>query len=552
MQASRLSRFAQLALLGTVISCQRALSLNERPLQGGTDAGGQGGATSATGGAGAGGAAGAHSGGTSTGGHATGGHATGGHANAGGAGGVTSSGGSIATGGNAGAAGAGGVPHIEAPLKLTRVDATQSGKLGKDISLHVLGSATTGSIASVEVTILDSSKRSVQAFDTNKDGKLDSATLGYVPTTAPKTADFDLPIQLLGAMVPNAASVRVVIKDKTGASTTSTTVWPITTQLIANDGDACDPAYLASRCADSLVCSGVPPTCSTGTAPTITRAVYTRNEFGPILGIEGLDPDNDVVSIHLEFLSDGGDPVQVPLNGDGSSPQGSFDLTSSILTLNGTFSLTNQSMVDFDLLVPQLALTPVDSRGKSGATQRVKIADPVMQATGKSCDLLGSQLCGTGLVCSVTPPALIGKCDALSTVQTAQCKAAQVLNADAVVTQITGTLDGVALWDVPSGCASPNASGNNRPDTVVVLKLTKPAPILKLSTAVAPTNSDTLLFVLPSCNSLSDASLVCGDDVVGERRAEVIMTNVAAGTYYIVVKSNASQGGPFGLKAERL
>ena len=107
-----------------------------------------------------------------------------------------------------------------------------------------------------------------------------------------------------------------------------------------------------------------------------------------------------------------------------------------------------------------------------------------------------------------------------------------------------GLVQGTSLWDPPAGCALASEVGH--PETVLSLKLTQNVNTLTLSTAMPETDFDTILYVLPSCATSSATALGCNDDTQGYS-STLTLTNVAAGTYYVVVDSANSQAGHFGL-----
>jgi hypothetical protein len=127
--------------------------------------------------------------------------------------------------------------------------------------------------------------------------------------------------------------------------------------------------------------------------------------------------------------------------------------------------------------------------------------------------------------------------------QTSKCSGAAV----AVTTGALaawGAARGTSLWDPPPGCALVSEVGH--PESLVTLTLASAVSTLTVSTAMPETNFDTVLYVLPGCPSTSSQALGCNDDTQGYS-STVTLTNVAAGSYTIVVDSATSQAGQFGL-----
>ncbi len=131
-----------------------------------------------------------------------------------------------------------------------------------------------------------------------------------------------------------------------------------------------------------------------------------------------------------------------------------------------------------------------------------------------------------------------------------------------------GQAAGPSLFEPPTGCTVPSAV--YRPESLLSLSLVADVSTLTLSTATPETDFDTILYVLPSCTPLPTsatdlaetdggavtsgidsgaiAALGCNDDVDGQGYAStLVLNNVPAGNYIVVVDSFGYQGGHYGL-----
>jgi hypothetical protein len=113
---------------------------------------------------------------------------------------------------------------------------------------------------------------------------------------------------------------------------------------------------------------------------------------------------------------------------------------------------------------------------------------------------------------------------------------------------VNGVAEGGSLWDAPLGCATNDPTG--RPEGVVVLRMTERADRVRLSTVGSGTNFDTVLYVVPGCPNDTADVMGCSDDVMGGGGAsELVLENVPAGDYLVVIDSFDGNGGNFELRA---
>jgi hypothetical protein len=205
--------------------------------------------------------------------------------------------------------------------------------------------------------------------------------------------------------------------------------------------------------------------------------------------------------------------------------------------------------VGLDTQVPRLVVTPIDAAGHTGM---IKIASPIAQpvrTAGQTCDPRGFDVCASGLTCS---PGIVGattnKCSSSAPMRTQQCNAAPVLEPTSSGAVVVGLVEGGSLWDAPSGCSTNDPTG--RPESVVRLRMTERADRVRLSTVGAGTNFDTVLYVVPGCPNDTADVLGCSDDKpMSAGASELVLENLPAGDYLVIVDSFDGNGGNFELHA---
>jgi hypothetical protein len=396
------------------------------------------------------------------------------------------------------------------------------------------------------VSLADASGAALPFFDSNWDGAIDSASGRIQPTKAPTTTTLSLDAVLSGiTQLTGLSQLQVSLFDRRNARTLpiAATVQP---QPVIELGEACDIAYVTNRCRQGLSCSGTPPKCVDGTAPTIAHAAFHRAADGPFIRMDGLDPDEDVIIVRVDFLTINDTPVTLDIDGDETPDSDSFESVNGIVNQNGGYQFVVQSGLNFETLVSRLGLTAIDSRGNESATQRVSISTQITRAAGQSCDLAGFTGCVAGTSCIPTTSATLGTCTTLAQAESNRCGVAPVWDLSKDAPKITGLVSGYSAWEPPSGCMSMIAS--NRPEAVIKLRLASATPRLVLSTAEPETQIDTGIVVLPSCSASADTALGCNDDAIGYT-SQVTLTNLAAGDYFVIVESLTAGGGGFGLSA---
>ena len=417
------------------------------------------------------------------------------------------------------------------------------GRNGAALVFTVQGSDPAGQTTEAQVQLLDASNNPVVAFDTNWDGVADSAQklLHFDQSTlGQKTFRQTITLPGLYGQFPTIASAVVSLSDMNGKLSAA-----ITTDLLAQGvddaGGACDPTETADRCPAGLSCSGKPATCQPGTAPTLSAVAYFGGN-SPVELFSGADADEDLSSITVNFLDTNAKPMSIDLSGDN-------DFASSVVlnVANGqsgkSFFFENDPTARFGTLVTKISAVPADAAGHVGPAVVATLAPQPVRNNGQTCDAQGFTACASGLLCSPGIPGAMNTCGGALKLQSDKCKAAPA-KASTGSLAAWGAVSGVSLWDPPAGCAP--VTETNRPESLVTLDLPHGATTLTVSTATPETDFDTILYVMPSCASSSAQALGCNDDAQGSA-STVTLSNVAAGTYTVVVDSAATQGGHFGL-----
>jgi hypothetical protein len=432
-----------------------------------------------------------------------------------------------------------------ATMLLDTATARVTGRRGLDVQLTLTGHDSTKAIAGVMVRLLDGDGNPIAGFDSQQSGTLDSE-LGPATFAAPvlgqATIGTTAIIEGMAARVPQIASVAVSLRDAQGFISNEI-IAAVTPQPVRDSAEGCDPAALQDRCAATLGCRGSPATCQDGLAPAITHLAFQTGAAGPIILMAGTGPQDDLSDIHVDFEDSAGNSITVALDGDNAPPVASFDLDATGDASNGTFLIALQQAQGFDTACPQIAVTPSDSAGLTGSTTNALPTAPPVRAAGAACDLQGFDACATGQVCAA------GTCRPLTSLQSAVCSAAVKL-APAIGQPATtfGHTALPSLWDAPHGCSGFNPAG--RPEGVAQLVLTAAAATLTLSVDNPGTDFDTTMYLMKGCPSTSAAAVACDDDngTIGVSSV-IVLQNVAAGTYSVVVDSFKPHGGNYQLTA---
>jgi hypothetical protein len=271
---------------------------------------------------------------------------------------------------------------------------------------------------------------------------------------------------------------------------------------------------------------------------------YLRGAEGPRLLVVGSDPDDDLTTLHLVFLTNEGARVDVDWDGD-QIPNGSeFDLNVTGASKAGAFFVKNQMGLSFDLAAQRIAATPLDGQALGGETVTATIASAEARRSGDSCDPRGFDACPGTDVCASPEPGQGTLCRPRAEVRAERCEAAPVLDPAAGAGRTYLRAAGVSTWDPPVGCASPYAV--SRPEAVATLHVAQAARI-RLSTALPETQADTVLYVLSGCDVDGATASACQDD--GRGTASEVTLDLEPGDYLVVADSARETGGAVAIEA---
>lgn len=484
-----------------------------------------------------------------------GGATGGGPANTGGGGSTGTGGGSTGMGGGNGGTGGGtGVTSdggVAYPPEFTMLEVRASGRTGRDLYFAVKGKDRNLDAVSVWVRLLDAAGNPVMALDTNRDSTSD-ASEGFLTLENKRWVDETLTagatVRGLFRRTQEVTQVGVSLVDATDLRSEEQVV-PITEQVVRMRGDPCDTTFATDRCEAGLGCRGMPATCEEGLAPQISRIAFYRGTGGPVILIEGTEPEDDLSRIRFQFQNSSSQPISIDSDGDNVPDMVSFDHDAVDLAVDGTFFIRLQAGDSLDQQVPKLVATPADVAGHEGTAKIVSPSNIPVRTAGQSCDVRGFDVCGANLTCS---PGILGstmnKCALATPLRTSQCTAAPVLVPTTAGAKISGVAEGGSLWDVPTGCSTGDPKG--RPEGIIKLRLVDRANKLTISTVGPETNFDTAIYLLPGCPNDTVDSMGCSDDVPNGAGASLLeVTDVPAGDYLVVVDSFDSTGGAFQLTA---
>ncbi|HSO38800.1 MAG TPA: hypothetical protein VLT33_39995, partial [Labilithrix sp.] len=270
-------------------------------------------------------------------------------------GGASSSGGGSSSGG----------PVAGAELKIGTASFRNVGRLGDAMRIQLTGTDPAAATSAAHLRFTDASDAPVNAVDTNWDGIVDSPEATYhFETSALGKASFDGAITIPSLFIPssNVKKVFVSLENEAGARSAETAV-ALTAQTVAHADEACDADKITSRCEAGLSCGGTPATCQAATAPTWSKVAYFGGAF-PKMAFRGEEADEDIGSISVEFLDNGGNAKEVVLTGEIGDPNAttgsSVTIDARASGLGTTFFLETQPTTGFVSQVPKIAATAMD------------------------------------------------------------------------------------------------------------------------------------------------------------------------------------------------
>ncbi len=448
------------------------------------------------------------------------------------------------------AVGDGSAVVMSRPPTLSVARLRQIGRFGEDALIELTGNDPEGDITSALVSFSDAAGNPISLFDLDGNGTSESASSVFPldkviegTGTGATTVTFKDLLRTHGGI----GKVRVAFIDATTARSNDLDA-TLEKQSVVKTGDACDLKFIESRCESGLGCRGpTPGVCKTGEAPTITKLMYLRDPDGARIQAEGSDADDDVALIRLEFLDEKDQPVSIDLDGDGTPESASFDADAHDVSGGGKYFYRFESSLNFSEMVDKIAMTVIDRGGLKSPRMAASLTDPPQRNIGQVCDPRGFDVCRS----SACLPGIVGaannRCVAISPARTSACAQAKALEPAKGVITIRGEISFPSLYDAPAGCASNDPL--RQAERMVKLVLTAPTARVLLSTNNNFTNFDTVLYVVSTCDTTPILAW-CSDDRRGMERpslAQLELTNLAAGTYFIVVDSFNAETGRFQL-----
>ena len=267
-------------------------------------------------------------------------------------------------------------------LALTKVEAHVVGRQGDAVRFSLTGSQPDAGVYSIAVTFEDADGMPVNVFDAAWDGAASSAE-GRIPFDSPvKAIDFtatatSAPI----ADIDKLAKAKVRLIDGRDQASEEIEV-KIVAQKKPASGAACDPTNVNDRCELGQSCSGKASVCTDGVAPTIVEVKYLH---GPKILIRGTDPDDDLSSLHVEFLDASNKPVII----DTDSMITSFDYPARNRSLSGVFFEQETPAAPVEKLVSRVRVTAIDSLGHQSTPTTTDLANVTRAGDGITCDTRG-------------------------------------------------------------------------------------------------------------------------------------------------------------------
>lgn len=441
--------------------------------------------------------------------------------------------------------------------KFTSAQVRQVGRNGADVRIDVDGKAVSGNVTAVRVQLFGSDGSQVALADIDGDGTVDVGSVEYplsaAITKAGGSAYVVIPKVLAGNALTDHATLALV--DTTGVSSDTLDV-PLEMQTVAEQGTQCDKTYVADRCAEGLGCKGSPTSCQPGVRPEIETLKYFVDDLGARILAVVADADDDVTTYHIRYLDANGAAVNVvDDDGNGFPDKSELEAPVTVEGAGGKVFVALEVSTLAASAVQQVELSFADKTGFGGVMTASK-GVPVAKAVGAACDTRGLDRCSSNNICSATGTSTTGKCVAQATARNSACTAAVLLDPSKGTASVRGVINAPSLWDVPGpGCSSNDPKG--RPEALVKLRLAKDASSVILSTNHPYTGFDTTLYVLASCTA-APTPLWCADDRPADgsehtERAQLTLTNLSKGDYYVVVDSfpqAASVSWGFELSAE--
>ncbi len=430
---------------------------------------------------------------------------------------------------------------------LTSVKANVQGPQGLDLRVTVIGEDADKDIDRIRLRLFDAAGQPLIAFRSG---------LSDTPDTHETALSFDIQSDvtnkasiLATATLRNLfatydpASVEVALIDAAQLASPFVAA-EVEAQTVNNIGEACDPAYSASRCAPGLGCRE--SQCQEGLAPEVTKVAYLNGQGGTRILVSGTEPEDDIDSLLIEFLDLQGNSVTIDLDNDSVPESTNFVLDAQSSSVDGKFFVRLDPSAEFEAQVKQIAVTARDLSDHEGAKKTAKLSASPVRSAGQGCDPLGYDTCNATSVCLAGATGTTWSCRDVNSVRKTECNAANVLLTDG--TPIVGFASGASLFNPPTGCSAGDSTG--RPEGLARLTLSAPAAKLTITTNLGRTAFDTVLYLVPACGETTAAPLGCADETPNVSAAATLeLELVPAGTYLVVIDSWGPDGGEYELSA---
>lgn len=428
-----------------------------------------------------------------------------------------------------------GTPTDSRPV-LDTAGAQVAGRQGQDVVVSFSGRDLDKDAAYIFLRFADASGGAITAVDLDQDGTKDSEGLTSPDDAIAGLGSFSgtVTLERFAQDFPQVTKITIAIEDTSGQRSTELNAAILPQPVIPLDG-ACDVTGFLNRCVEPYSCRGEPATCQDRVAPTLIDYAYLRHEGGPRILVAGIDPDDDVTGLFVEFLDAQGNPVDVDFDGDDNPDASFFDNDITGASSEGEFFYGIYPSEGFELQVPKLALTVRDSGNRESNRVVVSLANITQRSAGQSCDLRGFTECRSGYTCLENAAGTATTCQSVNNAISAMCAEAPTLTASTTPVSTFVSVSGQGVFDPPEGCSSQDPTG--RPDAVVKVRLQSSVSSLVLSTQSPATTFDTILYVLDSCSAGAIPTVErCNDDAPGGGSV-LTLTNVPAGDYTVVVDS---------------
>ncbi len=449
--------------------------------------------------------------------------------------------------------GPGPAPVTGQPPTLHVAEAQQVGARGQSVRITFEASDPDDDVSGVALSLLTAAGAEIPLVDRDADGVLDDPQRRIffdvtIPPADPGSTNFTAEAWLPAIFdeAPEAASIRMRVIDGEGSSSSSLDI-EIAQQSEVGEGESCDATYILTRCPYGMGCSGEPAVCAEGTAPQIERLAYLEAGDASEILVDGIEAEDDLKALFIEFQDRNGAPVLLDLDADGTPESENFNVDVFGRAIDGRFLFRLDQAPSFSEAVEQIVVTPVDDHDHIGEPVSARLGRPPVRGFNQACDTFGFDVCTTGAACTPDDNGSGSRCRVLGPMQSERCENAPVVEpGEAVV--IAGDAFGASLWDPPNECAA--NSPTNRPEGAVILHLAEPVAGLRVRTDYEGTNFDTIVYITEGCPREITAAIGCDDDGGLGVFSDLDVGFVPAGDYLIVVDSYDIDGGNFVLTVE--